>query len=54
MGLFVVSVSFRQKISSICERKMHQIDPEIADKLEHFVVLDAISVQYPRDLIISF
>ena len=44
----VVSVSFRQQMRSISESKMLKIDLEIAEKLEIFVVFDAISVQFLR------
>ena len=44
----VVSVSFRQQIRSISESKMLKIDLEIAEKIEVFVVFDAISVPFPR------
>ena len=48
MGQLVVSVYFRQEISSICKNKMPQIDPENVKKFEVSVVFDAISVQFPR------
>ena len=50
MGQLVVSVSFRQEISSIWKRKMPEIDPAI---VENFVVFDEISVQFPIDFVIS-
>ena len=50
MGKQNVLVSFRREISSLCERKMPQINPE----LSVFVVFDAISVHYPRDFVLSF
>ena len=50
MGKFVVSVSFRHKIILICKRKMPQIDPEMSKKI---VDLDATSVQFPRDFVLS-
>ena len=36
MRNFVISVSFRQDIGSICKRKMYQIDPESVEKIEDF------------------
>ena len=54
MEQLVVSVSFRQKISSFCEREMPQVDNKNVEKIEVFVVFDAISVQFPREFIICF
>ena len=48
MGQLVVSVYFRQEISSICKNKMPRIDPENVKQFEVSVVFDAISVQFPR------
>ena len=53
MGKFVFSTSFHYKISSICKRKMPQIDPELSKTFKVFVVLDAISVQFPKDFVLS-
>ena len=33
---------------------MPQIDPKIAERRQVFDVLEAISVQFPRDFVISF
>ena len=53
MRSFVISVSFREEISSIYKRKMPQIDREIVEKVEVFVLFDTISVQFPRAFVIS-
>ena len=49
----VVSVSFRQQIRSISNSKMLKIDLEIVEKFGEFIVFDAISVQFPRVIVIS-
>ena len=52
MGQLVVKVRFRQEINSICKGKKHQIDTEIVENLEVFIVFDAISVQFPKEFVI--
>ena len=51
MGKLAVPVSFHHYISSICRRKMPQIDPEVKN-LNFFFVFDAISIQFPRDFVL--
>ena len=53
MGKFVVSVTVRQEISSLCKLKLLQIDPEGVERFGVFVVFEAISVQFPQDYVIS-
>ena len=52
MRKFVVWMSFRQDISSI-PKNLPQIDHEVVEKFEVFVVFDAIRVKFPRDFVIS-
>ena len=52
-GKVFVSVSFRQQISSVSKRKMPKVDLEIVEKFEVFVVLNAVSVQFPRVIVIN-
>ena len=40
-------MSFRQEIVQFL-KEMLQIDPEIVEKFEGFVVFDAISVEFPK------
>ena len=49
----VVSVSFRQQIRTISNSKVLEIDLEVVEKFDDFVVFDAISVQFPKVLFIS-
>ena len=49
----VVSVSFRQQIRTISNSKVLEIDLEVVEKFDDFVVFDAISVQYPKVFVIS-
>ena len=49
----VVSVSFRQQIRTISNSKVLEIDLEVVEKFDDFVVFDAISVQFPRVFVIS-
>ena len=52
MGKLVVSVSFRYEMSSIRKRKGPQIDLR-CQNFEVFVVSDAISVDFSKDLVLS-
>ena len=52
VGKLVVSVSFRYEISSIRKRKGPQIDLR-CQNFEVFVVFDAISVDFPKDFVLS-
>ena len=49
----VVSVSFRQQIRTISNSKVLEIDLEVVEKFNDFVVFDAISVQIPKVYVIS-
>ena len=49
----VVSVSFRQQIKTIANSKVLEIDLEVVEKFDDFVVFDAISVQFPKVFVIS-
>ena len=49
----VVSVSFRQQIRTISNSKVLEIDLEVVEKFDDFVVFDAISVQFPKVSVIS-
>ena len=53
MGKIVVPVSFRQQIISISKRKMLDVELEIVEKIEVFIVFDAIAVQFSRVFVIS-
>ena len=50
MEEFVVSERFCHGIQAICNRKMHEIDPESVEKckLSNFCRFNAISEQFPR------
>ena len=49
----VVSVSFRQQIRTISNSKVLEMDLEVVEKFDDFVVFDAISVQFPKVFVIS-
>ena len=49
----VVSVSFRQQIRTISNSKLLEIDLEVVEKFDDFVVFDAFSVQFPKVFVIS-
>ena len=49
----VISVSFRQQIRTISNSKMLEIDLEVVEKFDDFVVFDAISAQFPKVFVIS-
>ena len=49
----VVSVSFRQQIKTIANSKVLEIDLEVVEKFDDFVVFDAISVQFPKVFVFS-
>ena len=49
----VVSVSFRQQIRTISNSKVLEIDLEVVEKFDDFVVFEAISVQFPKVLVIN-
>ena len=51
MGRLFVSISFRRKKDSVCERKMPQIDPDIVKKIEVYVVFHAISEKVSREFV---
>ena len=53
MRKIVISVSFRREISSNCKIKLPKIGPEIVEKLEVFVLFDAISVQFPENFLLT-
>ena len=48
-----VSVSFRQQIRTISNSKVLEVDIEVVEKFDDFVVFDAISVQFPEVFVIS-
>ena len=50
MGKYFGTVSFRQKINSIIEKKIGSIDP---GNVETIVVFDAIPLQFPKNFIIN-
>ena len=49
----VVSVSFRQQIKSISNSNVLEIDLEVVEKFDDFVVFDAVSVQFPKVFVIN-
>ena len=49
----VVSVSFRQQIRTISNSKVLEIDLEVVEKFDDFVIFDAIFVQFPKVFVIS-
>ena len=49
----VVSVSFRQQIRTISNSKVLEIDLEVVEKFDDFVVFDAIAVQFPKVFVIK-
>ena len=49
----VVCVSFWQHIRTISNSKVLDIDLEVVEKFDDFVVFDAISVQFPKVFVIS-
>ena len=48
-----LSLSFRQQIRTISNSKVLEIDLEVVDKFDDFVVFDAISLQFPKVFVIS-
>ena len=52
MGKVVVSVSFHLEIFKL-QKKMSQIDPEIVEKFDVFVVFYVLFVGFLRDFVIN-